>query len=121
MGQADQESAARALRSANTLWSWRLQPASDTIRDANSRSRQSPVSVESHPLTEEPAAGQTHAQFLPLSECGTLSAQVTAIQKLLAAHGQDPEALSALFGKNAAKRTQQISVILETLKAIGQL
>ena len=75
----------------------------------------------SHPLTEEPTAGQTHAPFLPLSECGTHSAQVTAIQKLLAAHGQDPEALSALFGKNAAKRTQQISVILETLKAIGQL
>ena len=51
----------------------------------------------------------------------TLPAQVTAIQKLIAVHGQDPETLSAQFGKKVAKRTQPISEILETLKAIGQL
>ena len=71
--------------------------------------------------TETPKAAKKEKPAAALFWPATLSAQVTAIQKLLAVHGQDPEVLSALFGKKAAKRTQQISEILETLKAIGQL
>ena len=79
------------------------------------------AAAQSLPGTETSKVAKKEKPAAALLWPATLSAQVTSIQKLLAAHGQDPEALSALFGKNAAKRTQQISVILETLKAIGQL
>ena len=51
----------------------------------------------------------------------TLSAQVTAIQKLLLTHGPDPETLSAHFGRKSPKRTQQVAEILETLQGLGKL
>ena len=51
----------------------------------------------------------------------SLSAQVTAIQKLLPTHGPDAELLSARFGKKSAKRTQQVAEILETLQGLGKL
>jgi hypothetical protein len=51
----------------------------------------------------------------------TLSAQVTAIQKLILTHGQDAAILAAQFGKKNAKRTEQITEILETLRGLGKL
>ncbi len=51
----------------------------------------------------------------------TLSAQVTAIQRLLPATGADAAALAACFGTKSAKRTQQIAEILATLKGLGRL
>jgi hypothetical protein len=59
------------------------------------------------------------ATKLPWPE--SLAAQVSALQKLLPTHGTDPETLSARFGKKSPKRTEQISEILETLQALGQL
>ena len=71
--------------------------------------------------TETPKTAKAEKPAATLAWPATLPAQVAAIQKLIAAHGQDPEALSARFGKKSPKRAQQISEILETLKAIGQL
>jgi hypothetical protein len=50
-----------------------------------------------------------------------ISAQFAAIQKLLPTHGPDAEVLSAQFGKKSAKRTQQVTEILETLGGLGKL
>jgi hypothetical protein len=50
-----------------------------------------------------------------------LSAQVTAIQKLLPATGPDPAALAGHFGKRSKVRVQQITEILKTLEGLGKL
>lgn len=57
----------------------------------------------------------------PATWPATLSAQVTAIQKLLPTHGPDPETLSAQFGRKSPKRIQQVAEILETLQGLGKL
>ena len=48
-----------------------------------------------------------------------LPAQVAAIRKLLPTVGQDTESLAACFGRKNKKRTDQITAILATLKALG--
>ena len=50
---------------------------------------------------------------------GELPAQVAAVRKLLPTVGQDPESLAACFGRKNKKRTDQITAILATLKALG--
>ena len=50
-----------------------------------------------------------------------LPAQVAAINKLLPTIGPDAEALAACFGRKNKKRTDQISGILATLKALGHI
>ncbi len=50
-----------------------------------------------------------------------LPAQVAAIRKLLPAAGQDAEILSAYFGRKSRKRSDQITAILATLKALGHI
>ncbi|MCB1275878.1 DNA methyltransferase [Prosthecobacter sp.] len=50
-----------------------------------------------------------------------LPAQVAAVRKLLPATGPDAETLSACFGRKNKKRTDQITAILATLRALGHL
>ena len=50
-----------------------------------------------------------------------LPAQVAAVRKLLPTIGQDPESLAACFGRKNKKRTDQITAILATLKALGHI
>jgi hypothetical protein len=50
-----------------------------------------------------------------------LPAQVTTLRKLLSVHGPDAETLSACFGRKSQKRTDQITAILATLRALGHL
>ncbi|MDP3851042.1 MAG: hypothetical protein Q8Q59_11100 [Luteolibacter sp.] len=50
-----------------------------------------------------------------------LPAQVAALRKLLPTVGQDPETLAACFGRKNKKRTDQITGILATLKALGHI
>ena len=58
---------------------------------------------------------------LPAELPGGLPAQVAAIRKLLPTIGQDPESLAACFGRKNKKRTDQITGILATLKALGHI
>ena len=48
-----------------------------------------------------------------------LPAQVAAVRKLLPTTGTDPEILSASFGRKNKKRSDQITAILATLRALG--
>jgi len=79
------------------------------------------------PLQGTLAGTETQKHFKPdkssaaLIWPATLSAQVTSIQKLIPAHGQNAETLAAQFGKKNAKRTQQVTEILETLQGLGKL
>ena len=50
-----------------------------------------------------------------------LPAQVAAVRKLLPTIGQDPETLSTCFGRRNKKRSDQITAILATLKALGHI
>ncbi len=50
-----------------------------------------------------------------------LPAQDAAIRKLLPTIGQDPESLAACFGRKNKQRTDQITGILATLKALGHI
>jgi len=50
-----------------------------------------------------------------------LPAQVTTLRRLLPAHGPDAETLSACFGRKSQKRSDQITAILATLRALGLL
>ncbi len=70
-------------------------------------------------IVSSPSKMQNSKSTIPWP--ATLSAQVTAIQKLIPSHGQDAEALAAQFGKKNAKRTQQVAEILETLQGLGKL
>lgn len=50
-----------------------------------------------------------------------MAEQVVAVRKLLTSVGQDPETISACFGRKNKKRTDQIAAILATLKALGHI
>jgi hypothetical protein len=50
-----------------------------------------------------------------------MPAQVTTLRKLLSVHGPDAETLSACFGRKSQKRSDQITAILATLRALGHL
>ena len=90
-------------------------PEQPTKKTKATASAKAGGSAKAYTPTEVPEA----ATKLPWPE--SLAAQVSALQKLLPTHGPDPEALSARFGKKSPKRTEQISEILETLQALGQL
>ena len=45
----------------------------------------------------------------------------STLRKLLPAHGPDAETLSACFGRKSQKRSDQITAILATLRALGHL
>jgi hypothetical protein len=68
--------------------------------------------------TETPSDRNTET---PKNWPSPLSEQVAAIQKLLPLAGPDPAALASHFGKRTKARVQQISEILETLRALGKL
>ena len=72
-------------------------------------------------LTGEEAATPEAATPVILDWPADLPAQVAAIRKLLPSIGQDPESLAACFGRKSAKRTAQITAILDTLKALGHI
>jgi hypothetical protein len=76
------------------------------------------------PGTETPQAAKPakpEKSAATLTWPATLSAQVTAIQKLFSVTGPDAEAISGYFGKKSSKRTQQVTEILETLQGLGKL
>ncbi len=86
------------------------------------------------PGTATPAARQEEIGLPPADDDNTapaaaatldwpaeLPAQVAAVRKLLPAHGADAETLSACFGRKNKKRTDQITAILATLRALGHL
>ena len=72
-------------------------------------------------LTDDDSENSTfkiqHSKFLDWP--AELSAQVAALRKLLPAVGQDAETLAACFGRKSKKRVDQITAILDTLKALG--
>ena len=63
----------------------------------------------------------TAARVAILDWPAELPAQVAAVNKLIPTAGQDPETLSACFGRKNKKRTDQITGILATLKALGHI
>lgn len=71
--------------------------------------------TEAADTTPEPAPAVT------LSWPVELPAQVAAIRKLLPGAGQDPETLSACFGRKSKKRSDQIAGILATLRSLGHI
>jgi hypothetical protein len=71
--------------------------------------------------TSDHSKSNVQNSTLPTIWPATLSAQVAAIQKLLPAAGPDAAALAGHFGKRTKPRIQQISEILETLRALGKL
>ncbi len=80
---------------------------------------ESQVSSQS-PLPLEDAELETsHLKLETLAWPADLPAQVAAVRKLLPTTGPDPETLSASFGRKNAKRTDQITAILATLRALG--
>ena len=107
----------RAAEEKRGLIRW-LRPdyqAPATAQPTPTANEQEEINLPATTSTKPPAP----TEKLPWPE--TLTAQVTTLQKLLPTHGPDPETLSALFGKKTPKRTQQITDILETLRALGQL
>ncbi len=72
-------------------------------------------------LPDDDEATQDTAAPVMLDWPADLPAQVAAVRKLLPAVGQDPETLSACFGRKSAKRTALVAAILATLRALGHL
>ena len=70
-------------------------------------------------LSEDDDATPETAVAVILDWPTDLPAQVAAVRKLLPNIGQDPETLAACFGRKNKKRTDQITAILATLKALG--
>ncbi len=73
---------------------------------------------ENLPGTETPSSQNTET---PADWPSELPAQVAAIRKLLPTVGPDAETLAACFGRKNKKRTDQITGILATLKALGHI
>jgi hypothetical protein len=71
-------------------------------------------------LTEDAAASEATAPVILAWPAG-LPAQVATLRKLLPTIGQDPDALAACFGRKSKKRSDQITGILSTLKALGHI
>lgn len=72
-------------------------------------------------FTDDDTTPETAAPVIILDWPAELPAQVAAINKLLPSIGQDPETLAACFGRKNKKRTDQITGILATLKALGHI
>ena len=85
-------------------------------------SPKSPVSSSS-PLPFKDAEPETpHSKPETLLDWpAELPAQVAALRKLLPTTGPDPDTLSACFARKNKKRTDQITGILTTLRALGHL
>ena len=79
--------------------------------------QQSEISLTS----EDDTTPDTAAPVVILDWPADLPAQVAALRKLLPTTGQDPETLAACFGRKNKKRTDQITGILATLKALGHI
>ena len=71
--------------------------------------------------SDDDTAPDTAAPVAILDWPAELPAQVAAVNKLIPTAGQDPETLSACFGRKNKKRTDQITGILATLKALGHI
>lgn len=84
------------------------------INAARSAAEQSEIT-----LTDDEEPTQTITAALAWPE--TMAEQVVAVRKLLTSVGQDPETISACFGRKNKKRTDQIAAILATLKALGHI
>lgn len=78
-------------------------------------SRESPLPLEDAELETPNLKPETQAWP------AELPAQVAAVRRLLPAHGAEAETLSACFGRKNQKRTDQITAILATLRALGHL
>jgi len=80
---------------------------------------QHPTSNIQHPTSniQHPTSTIQHPTFPDWP--AELPAQVAALRKLLPTIGHDPEALAACFGRKSKKRVDQITAILDTLKALG--
>jgi hypothetical protein len=61
---------------------------------------------------------ETSAANVILDWPSDLPAQVAVIRKCLPTIGQDPKTLAASFGRKNKKRSDQINIILATLKAL---
>ena len=70
---------------------------------------------------EDEASPPETAPAAQLDWPAELPAQVAAVRKLLPTIGPDPATLSASFGRKNPKRTDQITAILTTLRALGLL
>ena len=81
----------------------------------------SQVSSESPLPLEDVELETTHLKLETQVWPAELPAQVTVLRRLLPAHGPDAETLSACFGRKNKKRTDQITAILATLRALGHL
>lgn len=71
--------------------------------------------------TEESSLNTENLKLETLAWPTALSAQVSAIQKLLPTTGPDAPALAGHFGKRTKARLQQIGEILKTLEGLGKL
>ncbi len=74
-----------------------------------------------HDPTSRPGRPCPLEQPPPQAWPDELPAQVTAIRNLLPALGTDPDRLAAHFGRKNKKRTDQITAILATLRALGRI
>lgn len=73
------------------------------------------------PGEDDDTTTETAAPTALLDWPAELPAQVAAVRKLLPTTGPDPETLSACFGRKNKKRSDQITAILATLRALGHL
>jgi len=90
--------------------------APDQVSGSKSQvSSESPLPLEDAEL--ETPNSKLETQVWPAE----LPAQVAAVRKLLPTTGTDPEILSASFGRKNKKRSDQITAILATLRALGHL
>jgi hypothetical protein len=97
-----------------------LRPSQDSGETTSDGHR--PPLQENLPGTEEPETPISNTQSpISLTWPPALSAQVTAIQKLLPTTGPNPAALAGHFGKRTKARIQQIAEILKTLEGLGKL
>ena len=78
--------------------------------------RESPLPLEDAELETENLKPETQLDWP-----AELPAQVAAVRKLLPTTGPDAETLSACFGRKNKKRSDQITAILATLRALGHL
>ncbi|MCP5534246.1 MAG: hypothetical protein H7A48_13840 [Akkermansiaceae bacterium] len=104
----------RAAEEKRGLIRW-LRPDYQAPAESDGAAALSLPGTEAADTTPEPAPAVT------LSWPVELPAQVAAIRKLIPGAGQDPEILSACFGRKSKKRTEQIAGILATLRSLGHI
>jgi hypothetical protein len=95
-----------------------LRPDYQAPGSAATASHQPEIGLSAEDDTATPAEPVPAAQ---LDWPAELPAQVTTLRRLITAHGPDAETLSACFGRKSQKRSDQITAILATLRALGHL